>query len=48
MMMKTGPGCSSIGAGALTELGPFRVNQDGKTLWHNQYAWNTGKSSFIV
>ncbi|KAL6522598.1 hypothetical protein OROMI_031556 [Orobanche minor] len=34
------PGCSSIGAGAMTELGPFRVNPDGKTLWYNKYAWN--------
>ncbi|GAA0165323.1 serine protease [Lithospermum erythrorhizon] len=35
-----GPGCSSIGNGALMELGPFRVNPDGKTLWQNKYAWN--------
>ncbi|KAL8541346.1 hypothetical protein ACS0TY_002556 [Phlomoides rotata] len=34
------PGCSSIGSGAFTELGPFRVNPDGKTLWYNKYAWN--------
>ncbi|KAL2460225.1 Serine carboxypeptidase-like 40 [Abeliophyllum distichum] len=35
-----GPGCSSIAGGAMTELGPFRVNSDGKTLWYNKYAWN--------
>ncbi|KAL8465636.1 hypothetical protein ACS0TY_034930 [Phlomoides rotata] len=35
-----GPGCSSIGSGAFTELGPFRVNPDGKTLWYNKYVWN--------
>ncbi|CAI9765556.1 unnamed protein product [Fraxinus pennsylvanica] len=40
MWLNGGPGCSSIGAGALTELGPFRVNPDGKTLWYNKYAWN--------
>lgn len=38
-----GPGCSSIGSGAMTELGPFRVNPDGETLWLNEYAWNNGK-----
>ncbi|TKY50013.1 Serine carboxypeptidase II-3 [Spatholobus suberectus] len=35
-----GPGCSSLGYGAFEELGPFRVNSDGKTLFHNKYAWN--------
>lgn len=38
-----GPGCSSIGSGAMAELGPFRVNPDGETLWLNEYAWNNGK-----
>ncbi|KZV29254.1 serine carboxypeptidase II-3-like [Dorcoceras hygrometricum] len=40
LWLNGGPGCSSIGAGALTELGPFRVNPDGKTLWYNRNAWN--------
>ncbi|XP_071933374.1 serine carboxypeptidase-like 40 isoform X1 [Coffea arabica] len=35
-----GPGCSSLGIGAMQELGPFRVGSDGKTLYKNQYAWN--------
>ncbi|ONK60786.1 uncharacterized protein A4U43_C08F22590 [Asparagus officinalis] len=35
-----GPGCSSFGHGAMTGLGPFRVNSDGKTLIRNEYAWN--------
>lgn len=41
--MYTGPGCSSLGYGAMEELGPFRVNSDGKTLYRNEYAWNNGK-----
>ncbi|KAL2460222.1 Serine carboxypeptidase 24 [Abeliophyllum distichum] len=40
LWLNGGPGCSSIGSGAMTELGPFRVNPDGKTLLYNQYAWN--------
>ncbi|MCD7446108.1 hypothetical protein HAX54_037315 [Datura stramonium] len=40
LWLNGGPGCSSLGAGAMTELGPFRVNSDGKTLWLNQFAWN--------
>ncbi|ERM97607.1 hypothetical protein AMTRI_Chr04g247100 [Amborella trichopoda] len=35
-----GPGCSSLGYGAMEELGPFRVMSDGKTLFRNPYAWN--------
>ncbi|KAK1355485.1 hypothetical protein POM88_048741 [Heracleum sosnowskyi] len=34
------PGCSSFGNGAMMELGPFRVNSDGKTLSQNRYVWN--------
>ncbi|XP_004230806.2 serine carboxypeptidase 1 [Solanum lycopersicum] len=40
LWLNGGPGCSSLGAGAMIELGPFRVNNDGKTLWLNQFAWN--------
>ncbi|KAJ0024766.1 hypothetical protein Pint_08842 [Pistacia integerrima] len=40
LWLNGGPGCSSFGAGALMELGPFRVNKDGKTLYRNEYAWN--------
>ncbi|GLU19065.1 hypothetical protein SLE2022_353330 [Rubroshorea leprosula] len=35
-----GPGCSSLGGGAMMELGPFRVNGDCSTLFLNQYSWN--------
>ncbi|XP_020586813.1 serine carboxypeptidase II-3-like [Phalaenopsis equestris] len=40
LWLNGGPGCSSIGAGAMQELGPFRVNSDGKTLYANKASWN--------
>ncbi|KAK4740051.1 hypothetical protein R3W88_003748 [Solanum pinnatisectum] len=40
LWLNGGPGCSSFGNGGMVELGPFRVNKDGKTLWLNQFAWN--------
>ncbi|KAF8022939.1 hypothetical protein BT93_F0452 [Corymbia citriodora subsp. variegata] len=40
LWLNGGPGCSSLGYGAMEELGPFRVHSDGKTLYRNTYAWN--------
>ncbi|KAG8371061.1 hypothetical protein BUALT_Bualt13G0047800 [Buddleja alternifolia] len=40
LWLNGGPGCSSFGFGAMEELGPFRVDSDGKTLFRNTYAWN--------
>ncbi|KAM0881651.1 hypothetical protein ACQ4PT_032812 [Festuca glaucescens] len=41
LWLNGGPGCSSLGYGAMQELGPFRVSQDNKTLTKNLNAWNT-------
>ncbi|XP_047172205.1 serine carboxypeptidase 1-like [Vigna umbellata] len=40
LWLNGGPGCSSLGYGAMQELGPFRVNSDGRTLHKNEYAWH--------
>ncbi|KAI3440643.1 Carboxypeptidase [Psidium guajava] len=40
LWLNGGPGCSSVGYGALQELGPFRVSPDGETLVANPYSWN--------
>lgn len=39
-----GPGCSSIGGGAFTELGPFYPTGDGRGLRRNSKSWNKGFS----
>ncbi|KAF5813953.1 putative carboxypeptidase D [Helianthus annuus] len=39
LWLNGGPGCSSL-MGAMSELGPFRINSDGKTLFMNDYAWS--------
>ncbi|XVE60954.1 hypothetical protein DITRI_Ditri06bG0002300 [Diplodiscus trichospermus] len=38
LWLNGGPGCSSIGAGAFIEHGPFKPN--GVTLTKNEYSWN--------
>ncbi|XP_040996999.1 serine carboxypeptidase 1-like [Juglans microcarpa x Juglans regia] len=40
LWLNGGPGCSSLGYGAMEELGPFRVHRNGNTLYQNPYAWN--------
>lgn len=40
LWLNGGPGCSSVAYGASEEIGPFRVQSNGKTLTLNPYAWN--------
>ncbi|KAG9450970.1 hypothetical protein H6P81_010935 [Aristolochia fimbriata] len=48
LWLNGGPGCSSLGAGAMMELGPFRVHSDGKSLYHNEYAWNNAANIIFL
>ncbi|KAF4402582.1 hypothetical protein G4B88_012367 [Cannabis sativa] len=42
LWLNGGPGCSSIGAGAFCEHGPFKPI--GNTLLKNDYSWNKGSN----
>ena len=46
LWLNGGPGCSSIGYGAAEEIGPFRINSDGNSLYSNPYAWNNCKGNY--
>ncbi len=43
-----GPGCSSIGGGFLSELGPFYPTPGGSGLKTNKHAWNRGANVLFV
>ncbi|KAE8816527.1 Serine carboxypeptidase II-3 [Hordeum vulgare] len=48
LTIKLCPGCSSFGAGAMLELGPFSVHSDNKTLYKKKHAWNTVANMLFV
>ncbi|PNT77308.1 hypothetical protein BRADI_1g60910v3 [Brachypodium distachyon] len=48
LWLNGGPGCSSFGAGAMLELGPFSVHSDNKTLYKKRHAWNTVANMLFV
>lgn len=40
LWLNGGPGCSSLGGGFLSELGPFYPTPNGQTLVRNDFSWN--------
>ncbi|CAN6915479.1 unnamed protein product [Brassica oleracea] len=40
LWLNGGPGCSSIAYGASEEIGPFRINKTGSSLFLNKFSWN--------
>ncbi|KAK9111334.1 hypothetical protein Scep_018853 [Stephania cephalantha] len=48
LWLNGGPGCSSIGGGAFTELGPFFPRGDGRGLRINHKSWNKASNLLFV
>ncbi|KAK7320890.1 hypothetical protein VNO77_30805 [Canavalia gladiata] len=48
LWLNGGPGCSSIGGGAFTELGPFYPKGDGRGLRRNSKSWNKASNVLFV
>ncbi|CAN4108026.1 unnamed protein product [Withania somnifera] len=48
LWLNGGPGCSSIGGGAFTELGPFFPRGDGRGLRRNTKSWNKASNLLFV
>ncbi|KAM3714378.1 hypothetical protein ACB098_01G329700 [Castanea mollissima] len=40
LWLNGGPGASSVAYGASEEIGPFRINSTGSSLYLNEYSWN--------
>ncbi|KAK1311477.1 Serine carboxypeptidase-like 43 [Acorus calamus] len=48
LWLNGGPGCSSVGGGAFTELGPFFPRGDGRGLLINSNSWNKVSNLLFV
>ncbi|XP_042494045.1 serine carboxypeptidase-like 45 [Macadamia integrifolia] len=46
LWLNGGPGCSSVGVGAISEHGPFRTS--GDRLVKNEYSWNKGANMLYL
>ncbi|KAH9806356.1 serine carboxypeptidase 24 [Citrus sinensis] len=44
LWLNGGPGCSSVAYGASEEIGPFRINRNGSSLYLNKYSWSRGNN----
>ncbi|RHN64413.1 putative carboxypeptidase D [Medicago truncatula] len=47
LWLNGGPGCSSIGGGAVVEIGPLLVNKNGEGLKFNPYSWSQANLLFV-
>ncbi|KAI5661456.1 hypothetical protein M9H77_20779 [Catharanthus roseus] len=48
LWLNGGPGCSSVGGGAFTELGPFFPRGDARGLRRNSKSWNKASNLLFV
>ncbi|KAL5843831.1 hypothetical protein ACOSQ4_009789 [Xanthoceras sorbifolium] len=48
LWLNGGPGCSSVGGGAFTELGPFYPRGDGRGLRRNKMSWNKASNLLFI
>ncbi|CDY37202.1 BnaA09g08230D [Brassica napus] len=48
LWLNRGPGCSSVGGGAFTELGPFYPTGDDRGLRINSMSWNKASNLLFV
>ncbi|GAU51232.1 hypothetical protein TSUD_412340 [Trifolium subterraneum] len=48
LWLNGGPGCSSFGGGAFTELGPFYPTGDARGLQRNSKSWNRASNLLFV
>ncbi|GBF89345.1 serine carboxypeptidase-like [Raphidocelis subcapitata] len=47
LWLNGGPGCSSLGGGFMSELGPFFPHHGGEELKPNPFAWNRGLANLL-
>lgn len=48
LWLNGGPGCSSVGYGAMMENGPFHPNSESGALTQNEYSWNKVSNMLYV